>query len=400
VIHHKSKQRADRYTVSMVSLLLILCVTATLISLVGTFAALKVSTKLGALDSAPIEGQIKNQSRPIPNTGGIGIAMALWLPILIGMLSVSFLDSTSFTGILEPIQSVWTDLQERVTLGWGLLGCIILLHLLGLIDDRKPMGPWSKLIIMLVPAVLFTTFFDTRLLTMLDGYVGGAWLSILLTIVWIVAITNAMNFIDNMDGLSAGIAAIAGGLFLVAAILNAQWFIGVILALLVGGCIGFLMFNFPPAKIFMGDGGSLVIGFVLAITTVRTTYIPEDPISPTSSAWYALLMPIAVLAVPLYDFTSVTLIRIYQGKSPFVGDLQHFSHRLRDRGLGNRGTILIIYALTACSGIAGILLTRATPWEAALLGTQVILILSAIALFEYRSPIRSNTGSNSEIDDD
>ncbi len=383
----------------MVLLLLMLCVAATLISLIGTFVALKVSTKLGALDSAPIEGQIKNQQRPIPNTGGIGIAMALWLPILIGMLCVSVLDASSFTGFLEPIQSVWVDLQDRITLGWGLLGCIILLHLLGLIDDRRPMGPWSKLIIMLIPAMLFTAFFDTRLLTMLDAYAGGTWLSIVLTIVWIVAITNAMNFIDNMDGLSAGIAAIAGGLFLVAAILNAQWFIGVVLALLVGGCLGFLVFNFPPAKIFMGDGGSLVIGFVLAITTVRTTYIPEDSAAPMSGSWYALLMPIAVLAVPLYDFTSVTLIRISQGKSPFVGDLQHFSHRLRDRGLGNRGTILIIYALTACSGIAGILLTRASAWEAALLGTQVVLILAAIALFEYRSPIRSKVESPAENDD-
>jgi UDP-GlcNAc:undecaprenyl-phosphate GlcNAc-1-phosphate transferase len=256
------------------------------------------------------------------------------------------------------------------------------------------MGPISKLIIMLAPAVVFSVFFDTRLLTMLDVYVGGSWLSIVLTIIWIVAITNAMNFIDNMDGLSAGIATIAGAMFLVAAILNAQWFIGVILALLVGGCLGFLVFNFPPAKIFMGDGGSLVIGFILAITTVRTTYIPDDASGPLSGNWYALLMPIAVLAVPLYDFVSVTLIRIAQGKSPFVGDLQHFSHRLRDRGLGNRGTILVIYALTACSGVAGILLTRAESWEAALLGLQVLLILGAIALFEYRSPIRSRGHSH------
>jgi UDP-GlcNAc:undecaprenyl-phosphate GlcNAc-1-phosphate transferase len=257
---------------------------------------------------------------------------------------------------------------------------------LGLIDDRYPLGAKSKLMVMIVPAVVFAFFFDTRLLTMLDGHVGGAWLSIVLTVVWIVAITNAMNFIDNMDGLSAGIAAIAGGLFLIAAILNAQWFIGVILALMVGGCLGFLVFNFPPAKIFMGDSGSLVIGFVLAITTVRTTYIPVDSGGPNSGAWYGVLMPIAVLAVPLYDFVTVTIIRISQGKSPFVGDLQHFSHRLRDRGLGNRGTILVIYALTACSGIAGILLTRVSAWEAAMLGIQVALILGALALFEYRSP--------------
>lgn len=376
----------------MVNLLLILCVSAFVLSLLATWISLRVSTKLGAVDSAPIEGQIKAPRRIIPNTGGIGIAIALWLPMLLGLIAVSVLDADSFTGVLEPVQSVWSDLKSRLALGWGLLGCIVGLHLLGLIDDRRPISAWPKLIIMLVPALVFATMLDTRLLTMLDAQVGGSWLSITLTVIWIVAITNAMNFIDNMDGLSAGIAAIAGALFLVAAVLNAQWFIGVILALLVGGCAGFLVFNFPPAKIFMGDGGSLVIGFILAITTVRTTYLPPEGSGASSGAWYGVLMPIAVLAVPLYDQFSVILIRLSQGKSPFVGDMQHFSHRLRDRGLGNRGTALVIYALTACSGIAGILLTRVSAWEAALLGLQVILILASIALFEYRST--SNRGSH------
>ncbi|MBL4810439.1 MAG: undecaprenyl/decaprenyl-phosphate alpha-N-acetylglucosaminyl 1-phosphate transferase, partial [Phycisphaerales bacterium] len=227
----------------MVMLLVILCCGACVISLIGTWITLGLSRRLGAMDTAPMAGQVKNIARPIPNTGGVGIVLALWLPMLVGLLGVTFLNAESFTGILEPVQSVWGDLQERVGLGWGLLLCIVGLHVLGLIDDRRPMGARSKLVIMVVPAVIFAVFFDTRLLTMLDGYAGGAWLSIVLTVVWIVAITNAMNFIDNMDGLSAGIAAIAGGLFLIAAILNAQWFIGVILALMVGGCLGFLVFN-------------------------------------------------------------------------------------------------------------------------------------------------------------
>ncbi|MFK7759994.1 MAG: MraY family glycosyltransferase [Phycisphaerales bacterium] len=377
----------------MVLILVILCAGACVLSFAGTGVSMILSTRLGAMDSAPIAGQIKNESRAIPNTGGIGIVLAIWLPMLIGLLSISILEPDQLTGWLEPISGVWQDLQERVGLGWGFLLCIVGLHALGLIDDRRPMGAVSKLIIMLIPALIFVVVFDTRLLTMLDSYVGGSWLSIILSVVWIVAITNAMNFIDNMDGLSAGIAAIAGALFLVAAVLNAQWFIGVTLALLVGGCVGFLIWNFPPAKIFMGDGGSLVIGFVLAITTVRTTYIPAESSGPVSGGWYSLFMPIAVLAVPLYDFVSVTMIRIWQGKSPFVGDLQHFSHRLRDRGLGNRGTILVIYALTASSGIAGILLTRAQDWEAVLLGVQVLLVIAALAVFEYRSRHLTKSGA-------
>jgi len=167
-------------------------------------------------------------------------------------------------------------------------------------------------------------------------------------------------------------------------LLNGQWFVAAVCALLVGSVLGFLVFNFPPAKIFMGDGGSLVIGLLLAFLTVRTTYTPLDD---ASGGWYAVLMPVVILAVPLYDFVTITLIRLYQGKSPFVGDTQHFSHRIRDRGLGARSTILVIYALTLATGISGLLMTRAVPWQAIVLGLQVLSLLAAIALFEYRSPI-------------
>ena len=134
----------------------------------------------------------------------------------------------------------------------------------------------------------------------------------------------------------------------------------------------------------MGDGGSLIIGLLLAFLTVRTTYTPLDD---SAGGWYSVLMPVVILAVPLYDFVTVTLIRISQGKSPFVGDMQHFSHRIRDRGLGSRSTILVIYALTLATGISGLLMTRAAPWQALVLGVQVLALLAAIALFEYRSPI-------------
>ena len=156
---------------------------------------------------------------------------------------------------------------------------------------------------------------DTRLLTMLDGYAAGTWLSILITTIWFVVIINAMNFMDNMDGLSGGTAGIAASLFMIATLVNGQWFVASCLGLLVGGLLGFLYFNFPRkggATIFLGDGGSLVVGYLLAFLTARTTYMQD---SAVTSHWYAVLMPLVVLAIPLYDFVSVVLIRLSQGRT-------------------------------------------------------------------------------------
>jgi len=368
----------------MIALLLSLGAAAFAIALVGTFVMIRIGRAAGALDTAPIEGQIKDAPRAVPNTGGVAIAAGIWIPMLAGLLIATFLDPAALPDALGALRDIWPDLTARVPLGWGALAALLIIHAIGVIDDRRPLGAAPKLVVMLAVAVFVAVALDTRLLTMLDPYAGGSWLSVLVTVVWITLVINAMNFIDNTDGLSAGVAMIAGALFFVAAVLSAQWFVGAVLALMVGACLGFLVFNFPPARVFMGDGGSLVLGLVLAITTVRTTYIPEGS-TTIGSSWYALLMPVAVLAVPRYDFARVTLIRLSQGKSPFKGDLQHFPHRIRGRGLSARSTILVIYALTAGSGIAGILLTRADDLEAVLLGIQILCVIGALALFEYKA---------------
>ena len=345
------------------------------------------------VDSKPIVGQVKAETRSIPNTGGIAIAMGILLPMISIVGAIGFLsgiDPDSLPKLLEPIVEHLAGLRSQLPMGMALIASVLGLHILGLIDDRRPMGPWAKLVIMLIPGAVFAGFFDTRLMTMLDVYVGGSWLSILVTVFWFAIIINAMNFIDNMDGLSGGVALIASTMLLVAALLNGQWFVGAVLALVVGSTLGFLVWNFPPAKIFMGDGGSLILGLLLAFLTVRTTYMPITVDGESSTAWYAVLMPVIILAIPLYDFISVTLIRLVQGKSPFVGDLQHFSHRMRDRGLGARSTILVIYALTLATGISGLLISRALPWQAVMLGIQIAALLSAIALFEYRSPAKAH----------
>jgi len=166
---------------------------------------------------------------------------------------------------------------------------------------------------------------------------------------------------------------------------------------LVGACLGFLVFNFPlrragRASIFMGDGGSLVLGFTLAFLTVRTTYVEPTSVLTASTLatpthWYGVLMPLLVMAVPLYDFASVCLIRLRAGKSPFVGDLNHLSHRLVKRGLTKRDAVLVIYGLTAVTAIGGIALAGLKPWQAMLVGVQTLLALMVLAVYEGRNEL-------------
>ncbi len=222
---------------------------------------------------------------------------------------------------------------------------------------------------------------------------GGA-ASVIVTILWIVAITNAINFMDNMDGLAGGVSAIAATMFMIATMLNAQWFIAGTLALLIGGLVGFLIFNFPPAKIFMGDGGSMVIGFVLAVLTARTTYYdPSNSAFALGGGWYGVFMPVIVLAIPLYDFITVSVIRLRQGKSPFVGDQQHFSHRLVQKGLSRRAAVIVIWAATAVTGIGGISLGSLQEWQAILVGVQTALVLVIIGLLEHVSRAKGARGA-------
>jgi UDP-GlcNAc:undecaprenyl-phosphate GlcNAc-1-phosphate transferase len=219
-------------------------------------------------------------------------------------------------------------------------------------------------------------WFDVRLLELL-----GPAPSVFLTILWIVTVTNAINFMDNMDGLAGGVSAVAAVFFMIAALVNGQWFIAATLALLIGALAGFLVFNAPPARIFMGDGGSLVIGFLLGVLTARTTYYHPD----LGGGWYGVFMPLVVLAIPLYDLASVTIIRLRQGRSPFVGDEQHFSHRLVQRGLSRRAAVVVICCLTAVTGIGGVSLGRLEGWQAILVGVQTGLVLLTLALFEHAS---------------
>ncbi|MEE8155836.1 MAG: MraY family glycosyltransferase [Phycisphaerales bacterium] len=372
---------------TMVWMVLALAVVGMAISLPATALLCRIGHRLGALDSTGAAGHTK-QLRTVPNIGGVGIFLAVGLPLAFGVLALHLVDATTlsewFPGLTQHLPRLLEGTDQTIpstSTAAAMLGGMIVLHVLGLIDDRRNVSPWVKLAIEVAVAAAMAIWFDVRLMSLL-----GTWPSVIVTILWIVLVINAINFMDNMDGLAGGVSAIAAALFMAACIVNHQWFIAATLALLMGGLIGFLVFNFPPAKIFMGDGGSFVVGFILAVLTARTTYY--DPLQadfPLGGGWYGVFMPLIVLAIPLYDFTAVTFIRLKQGRNPLIGDQQHFSHRLVQRGLSPRGAVVVIWSAAAVTGIGGVSLGRLDAWQAALVGAQTLLVLIMIALLEHTS---------------
>ena len=350
-------------------LVLALGVVALVVSLAATGLASGLGRRMNAMDAAGVAGQVKADARRVPNIGGVGVVAGLLVP-MVGALVLAPLVDGPHRELTDPSAVVFDAVV--------LITAILLLHVLGLIDDRKPLGPLIKLGLMALPAVAIPLLTDSRLLTLLDAYPGGEALSVAITALWLLAMTNAMNFLDNMDGLSAGVAAIAGAFLTAAMLMAGQWFVAGLSACVVGACLGFLPHNFPRARIFMGDGGSLVLGFVLGFLSVRGTYMTEG-----GTQWWGVLLPVLVLAVPLYDLTTVVGLRLSQGKSPLVGDLQHVSHRLADRGLGRRGAVLVLWAFSMIAGASGLLLLTVNATGAITIGVQAAVLMGVLGVLEF-----------------
>ncbi|MEK6674787.1 MAG: MraY family glycosyltransferase [Planctomycetota bacterium] len=344
-----------------------------LISLVSTFIVRAVSRRIGFIDQP---GGHKQHGRLVALGGGVAffatISGALLLGTWIGKSYVAADVPSWFPVALVPHLP---GIAAKFPSVLAILGCTLLLHIVGLIDDRKPLGPWFKLAIQVAMALVVAWPLGIRAVQFLP-----APLSVLITVLWIVVITNAFNFLDNMDGLSAGVAAIAAGIFGLAAAGSGQVFVPMMCWVVVGSLVGFLCLNFSPASIFMGDAGSLVIGFLLGVVTILTTfYDPSKNLTPIG-----VFVPLLVLAVPLYDVTSVVIHRHRLGQSPFRGDRRHFSHRLVRRGMSDRGAVMTIYLATAATGLPAIVLPRLTDWtDATLLLIQCLCVVLIIAILEH-----------------
>ncbi len=373
----------------MLTLCLLLIPVALAINLPLTWWLIGAGHRWGRLDQ-PGGDVHKHHTKATPATGGVGIFWSLVIPVFLAMLAVHFLPDSIYETTLAPLREHLPGLRAQTPMAIGVLLAAAIFHIMGVIDDRRRLSPYLKLIVQLIVAGLLAGFCDMRVLHLLDehGFVGQA-AGIIISVLWIVTITNAINFLDNMDGLAAGVGAIIAAIYLAATLMGGQWFVAAWCALLLGALLAFLAFNFLPrsgAKIFMGDGGSLVVGLMLSVIAIRTTYVNPAAAAATAAApataWYGILMPLIVFAVPLYDITSVTLIRLMQGNSPFHPDQQHFSHRLVKKGLSKRIAVIVIWLCTLATGLGGVMLSRLTGWQAALVAAQTLAVLGVLALLE------------------
>ena len=364
----------------MTILAIILLAGSFVLSVILTTVARKLAVRAG-LVAQPAEDRYHRTV--IPLGGGIAIFSTISIIILTAIALVKFLAVPGYLDWLGQSVTTHTDgFLSKIGQLVIILLVVLVLFVLGLWDDKKHLGPFFKLTVQFAVAIIAAFFADIRV----ELFIESKIITSLLSAVWIVLIINAFNFLDNMDGASAGIAVIASSILFAASAISAalsgqdfQVFIGGLALVFIGTLLGFLVFNFPPAKIFMGDAGSLVVGFFVALLTLRTTYYYHRA---QSGQGYAVFLPLLVMAVPLYDFISVTLLRISQGKSPFIGDTQHFSHRLKKHGLTDTQTVLTLYLATLCTGLGAIFLYQVNLAGAILIFIQTVMVLSIVAIFE------------------
>jgi UDP-GlcNAc:undecaprenyl-phosphate GlcNAc-1-phosphate transferase len=355
------------------------------ISALATPITRRLAARTGYID---LPRAHKAHTAPTPLLGGCAILLAILLPSLLAIALATIWAGAGVPSFLphelaRQLPGAAAKAPQALIILAGALG----MHLLGLIDDRKHLGPWSKLIVQAVIVTAVVVAADLRILTVLEKMLGptGKVLSTALSILWLLAITNAFNFLDNMDGLAAGVAAICVATLLAAAAAIPQYFVSAWLCLILGALLGYLPYNFPPASTFMGDAGSLVIGFLLGAVSCLTTYV-----SPSAGAGggihYQVLAPLVLMALPLYDTISVMIIRLREGRNPMVGDRRHFSHRLVARGMSVRSALLTIYLCTAGTAIAAALLPHVDGMGAILILGQTVAILLIVALLESHVP--------------
>ena len=345
---------------------------AMVISFAATILTRRIARRTGMLDRP---GPRKAHAHPVPLLGGCAIFAGVAAPILAATGLAGLWAATGTPGWLgSAVAEHVGGAAKRIPMALGILAGAAVLHVMGLIDDRRPLGAWPKLAVQFIVAACVAGFCGVGVLT-----VAGGAVSIALTALWLVIVMNAMNFLDNMDGLSAGVAAICAAGLLGVAVVMGQVFVAAWLCLLLGALLGFLPHNFPPAKSFMGDAGSLLIGYFLGVLTCLTTFVRPG----RTYYLYGIFVPLVLLAVPLYDMFSVIVLRLRSGASPLVGDRRHFSHRLVRRGMAPRTAVLTIYLCTAVtSASAWLLALVSTNHAAVLIFAQTAAVILLVALIE------------------
>lgn len=347
---------------------------AFLVSVLATALIRRIAPRLGLMDHPAAR---KVHQRATPLGGGI----AIWFGVVSTLSALGLLAMALNRGWVPRSwvpELVLTHLSGALTRTGRLttiLTAATLLMVMGLLDDLRTIGWLPRL---LVQALLAAGIASSGV--QLSLFIAYPWARFLLTVLWFMVLVNAFNFLDNMDALSGGVAFLVAAMFalvMLSAGDQPHLFVALLLSVLMGSLAGFLVFNWPPASIFMGDAGSYFIGMMLASATVVGTFYE------IGSPRHAIMAPLCVLAVPLYDFVSVVVIRLRQRRSPFHPDKSHFSHRLVEMGMSPVGAVLTIYLTTLATGLGALLLYQVdTPAGATIVVSMVVCILGVIAILE------------------
>lgn len=312
-----------------------------IISLCATPLVKKLAFMIGAVDTPDAR---KVHSRIMPRLGGVAIFLATTIGLFI-------FTNTGFYPMY-----------------WMLLGSFVIV-IIGILDDMKPMSAKAKLLGQILAAMIVVyggIRIDFINIPMMDEPIYfGQW-SWLISIFWIVGITNALNLIDGLDGLASGVSSIALSSIFVMSLMMGNITVATISLLLLGATVGFLFYNFHPAKIFMGDSGSLYLGFFLASLSI---------LGFKNITMFSFVIPVLILGVPIFD-TLFAIVRRYRtGMSITAPDKKHLHHCLISMGFSHRTTVLIIYGITAIFSLAAIFLSQSTIWISGLILLAVIFIV-------------------------
>lgn len=331
--------------ISDMGVYIVVFISGLFLAVIGTPLARKLGIKLDAIDEPDPTRRV--HTVPTPRLGGLAILL-----------------STLIAGML--LGGIFNELS-------GILVGAILVSFLGLWDDRFTLGAWAKLLGQLV-AVGFLIFTGVQVQTF-----DPPILDILVTIVWMIGITNALNLLDNMDGLSGGIAAIAAAHFSLMCAFSGQYLVGAFSVAVMAACVGFLIYNWNPATIFMGDSGSLFLGFLLGSLGIKLRF-------PENVPFVTWMIPILVLGVPIFDTTLVTISRLRRRLNPLTTPgLDHTSHRLTYAGFSRRASVFLLYIVAFLLGLLAIFVTQATIFEGYLVGGAVV-IAGGVGLWRLERP--------------
>lgn len=319
--------------------------------------------RVGALD-VPKDGR-RMHTQPIPRLGGLAIFLGFILSVVL------------FAEIRMEVQGI-------------LLGCVVIV-IVGVIDDIIPLPALVKFFVQIIAAliavyhgVFINVVTNPNLWSVVD-FLPLGYLSVPVTVLWIVAITNSVNLIDGLDGLAAGVSAISSFTMLIISIVISDMNVAIIMAALAGACIGFLPYNRNPAKIFMGDTGSLLLGFVLATVSIIGLF-----------KFYAIIsfvVPFLVVGLPLFDTAFAFLRRLLSGRNPMSPDRGHFHHRLIDMGFSQKQAVAIAYAISGILGLSAVVITTNGEMRALILIAAVFAAV-VIGIFVMKGVGRGQGESN------